>query len=100
MQVIWNWGVSHGHLKGPAPIKGVKLPKGKEQMPFQTWDEIQAIIDRGGLTAGEQKELWDCLFLTTPQIGEVLEVVRAAARYPFLYPSCPKNIPAVRPARA
>jgi hypothetical protein len=48
MRVIRNWGVSHSHLKGPAPIKGIKLPKGKEQMPFQTWDEIQAIIDRGG----------------------------------------------------
>lgn len=71
------WGVSHGHLKGPAPTKGSKLPKGKEQMPFQTWDEIQAISDRGGLTAVEQKELWDCLFLTT-QINEVLEVVRSS----------------------
>jgi integrase len=55
-------------------------------MPFQTWDEIQTIIDRGGLTAVEQKELWDCLFLTTPQISEVLEVVKKNARYPFLYP--------------
>lgn len=34
----------------------------------------------------EQKELWDCLVLTTPQIGEVLGVVKATARRPFLYP--------------
>jgi len=86
MRVIWNWGVSHGHLKGAAPIKGVKLPKGKEQMPFQTWDEIQAIIDRGGLTSAEQKELWDCLFLTTPQIRDVLEVVKTKAQHAFIFP--------------
>jgi integrase len=86
MRVIWNWGVSHGHLKGAAPIKGVKLPKGKEKMPFQTWNEIQVIIDRGGLNSAEQKELWDCLFLTTPQISEVLEVVEAKARHAFVFP--------------
>jgi hypothetical protein len=49
-------------------------------MPFQTRDEIKAIIDCGGLTPAEQKELWDCLFLTTTQISEVLEVVKVNAR--------------------
>jgi integrase len=86
MRVIWNWGVSHGLVTGPSPTKGVKTGKAKEQMPFKTWDEIQRTIDRGGLTAEEQKELWDCLFLTKPQISEVLGVVTSTARFPFLYP--------------
>jgi integrase len=86
IRVIWNWAVGRGYLKGAAPIKGVKLPKGKERMPFQTWDEIQAISDRGGLTAVEEKELWDCLFLTTLQISEVLQIVQKTARIPFIYP--------------
>jgi integrase len=85
-RVIWNWAVSFGFLTGPAPIKGVKFAKAKEQMPFQTWDEIQRTIDRGGLAAAEQKEVWDCLFLTTPQIEEVLCVVEATAQQPLVYP--------------
>ena len=86
MRVIWNWAVSQGRLTGPTPTKGVKYGKAGKQMPFQTWDEIQKVIDRGGLTAVEQKELWDCLFLTRPQIKEVLEVVQRTARWPFIYP--------------
>jgi hypothetical protein len=34
-RVVWNWGVSLGLLSGLAPIKGVRLPKSAEQMPFQ-----------------------------------------------------------------
>jgi integrase len=54
-------------------------------MPFQTWNEIQRIIDRGGLTTAEERDLWDCLFLTTQQIAEVLEAVRGKATPPFLH---------------
>ena len=85
LRVIWNWGVSLGHLKGGVPLRGITLAKRKEQMPFQTWDEIQRIIDRGGLTEVDEKELWDCIFLTTRQISEVLELVRTNAPDPFLY---------------
>jgi hypothetical protein len=38
LRVIWNWAVSRGHLRGSAPIKGITFAKGKEKMPFQTWD--------------------------------------------------------------
>jgi integrase len=86
LRVIWNWAVSFGHLAGTAPVKGIKFAKAREQLPFQTWEEIQRTIDRGGLTAEEQRELWDCLFLTIPQIAELLEVVKVKSRQPFLYP--------------
>jgi hypothetical protein len=32
------------------------------------WQEIERKIARGGLTEAEQEDLWDCLFLTLPQI--------------------------------
>ena len=48
MRVIWNWGVSHGLVTGPTPTKGVKTGKAKEQMPFQTWDEIQRTMTGAG----------------------------------------------------
>jgi integrase len=85
-RAIWNWAVSLGLLSGPVPIKGVRLPKASEQMPFQTWEEVNKIIDRGGLTSLEERALWDRVFLTVPQIAEILEFVRSKARRPVVHP--------------
>lgn len=85
-RLIWRWGVDHGYLEGPAPIKGVKYPKIDQKPPFMTSSEIQKILDRGGLAPEEEKELWACLFLTELEIREVLEDVRANARHLFIYP--------------
>ena len=83
---VWHWGVRHGHLKGICPIKGISLPKTDEQPPFMAWEEIVGAIDRGSLTRRQEHELWDCLFLRTSEIGELLEHVRTTASYPFIYP--------------
>ena len=86
LRVIWNWGVSLGFVSGTAPIKGVKLPKSMEQMPFQTLEEIQNVIVRGGLTSVEERGLWDCVILTIPQVAEILEVVKAKSPRTVEYP--------------
>jgi integrase len=51
-----------------------------------TWDEIRRIVDRGGLRRDEENALWNCLFLTKPQIQEVLDHVWETARHPFIFP--------------
>jgi integrase len=51
-----------------------------------TWVEIERIIGRGGLTEGQEDQLWKCLFLDRDQIDEVLRHVKANARQPFIYP--------------
>jgi integrase len=86
-RAVWNWAVELKYLTGPAPVKGLKYPKAKEKPPFQTWDEIKRAIDRNHLTKAEQRELWDSLFLTVPQIGEVLAHVDAQQKLPaFVHP--------------
>jgi integrase len=86
LRVIWNWAVEMGLLTGHAPIKGARLKKGKEKPPFQTWEVIERTIRRGGLTKEEEAELWECLFLTQPQITEVLAFVKGQGGQPFVYP--------------
>src|SRR5207253_640241 len=54
--------------------------------PFQTWAEIERRMERGGLTPEQQADLWDCLFLTLPEVEQVLEHVRRHAKHAFLYP--------------
>jgi hypothetical protein len=44
--------------------------------PFQTREEIERQIARGGLSEAETADLWDCLFLTVAETDELLEYVR------------------------
>ncbi|MCY2988005.1 MAG: hypothetical protein NTY19_09105 [Planctomycetota bacterium] len=81
----WTWGLDCGTLSRPLPKKGLRFPKMTEKPPFQTWQEIERKIARGGLTKAEVADLWDCLFLTLPEIEELLEFVREHARQPFIY---------------
>jgi len=86
LRTVWNWGVKSDLVTGRFPRPGVKYPKLAEKPHFQTYQEIEQQIARGGLTDGEQADLWDCLFLTLPDIAELLAYVKENARHPFIYP--------------
>ncbi len=76
LRTLWNWAGDAGHLSGPFSLKGVRFPKGADRPPFQTLQEIERRIARGGLSALEQDELWSALFLTTSELSELLDHVR------------------------
>ncbi len=86
-RACWNWGVHGGKLKGAFPSRGLKYPKGEEKPPFQTWAEIERRVALGGLSAREQEELWECLFLTLPEIEKLLAFVKENAAHPWVYPA-------------
>lgn len=85
-RACWNWGVQAGLVVGAFPNRGLLYPKTVEKPPFQTWEEIERIVARGGLSQVEVKDLWDCLYLTLPQIREFLDHAKSAAQHDFLYP--------------
>jgi integrase len=85
-RAVWNWAKRAGHLSLPFPNGGLVYPKTDEKPPFQTWAEIERQIGRGGLQNAEQLDLWDCLFLTVPEVQEVLEHVRRQLLQPFVFP--------------
>jgi hypothetical protein len=82
LRVAWNWGTRTGLLEGPFPSRGLTYPKTDEKEPFQTREEIERRIARGGLDACQKKALWDCLFLTKHNITDFLEYVSTNAYYP------------------
>ncbi len=84
LRSLWHWAVNAGLLQGDLPRKGIRLPKGKERPPFQTWDEIET--QTAGLDENEQKELWDCLYLRLSEIEELLKHVKKTANHPFTHP--------------
>lgn len=88
LRACWNWGVVAGLVHGVFPSKGLAYPKTDEKPPFQTWEQIETRIARGGVSDVQQRELWDCLFLTRPEIDEFLTFVRNEGRHGFLYPMC------------
>ena len=49
LRAAWNWGVQAGLVTGPFPHRGLMFPKTSEKPPFQTWEEIERQIERGGL---------------------------------------------------
>lgn len=75
------------NLPFPGPIT---LPKRIVKHPFRTWAQIMEIVERGGLSKAELKDLWDCVFLNRGEIEEFLEFVRTKPRKksPYFYPVC------------
>jgi integrase len=85
----WRYVLGHarklGHLAA-LPTEDLVLPKSAELPPHRTIEEVRAIIARKGLTEAETEGLWDAIYLTTSEIGELLALVRERARYPWIYP--------------
>ena len=85
LRAAWNWAGQMNYVSGTFPNRGLKYPKSEEKPPFQTWAEIERQIGRG-VTPAEQRDLWDCPFLTLPEIAELLAHVWVVARHPFIHP--------------
>lgn len=86
LRACWNWGLDAGLVKGKFPGKGIKYPKTEEKPAFQTWEEIEKRVGRGGLAAVEQKELWNSLYLTSSDIEEFFAHARTNAQHDFVHP--------------
>jgi integrase len=86
LRAAWNWATRTGILKGSFPGRGLTYPKTDEKPPFQTREEIERKIARGGLSPEQIEELWESLFLTKAELVEFLAFVKANAHQPFLHP--------------
>jgi integrase len=84
LRTAWNWGMKMGHVSGRFPNEGLRYPKHDEKPPLQTREQIERQLP--GATDAERADLWDALYLTLPEIEEVLEVIRQGASHPWIYP--------------
>ena len=85
LRTVWNWGVQMKLVTGPFPSHGLTFPKFHEKPPFQTAEEIRRRIAAGGLKPAQIAELWDALYLTLPEIDEILQLVRDRPLQPWFY---------------
>lgn len=86
LKCILNWAEKQQLVKKAPSLRGLVYGKRDEKPPFMTRTEIERIVARGGLDETDVARLWDALYLTIPEVIEVLELVRKDAKYPFIYP--------------
>lgn len=88
LRADWNKAQKLGLIEGlgAPPTKGLEYPKDAPKPPFRSWEQIEAVLKRGGLTDGDRAELWASLFLRIPEIEEMLSSVEGATAYPFIHP--------------
>lgn len=86
LKAIFHWAEKQELVDNAPQLRGLVYGKRDEKPPFMTRTEIERIINRGGLSELEIKQLWDAMYLTIPEVHEVLELVKERARYPFIYP--------------
>jgi len=84
LRTVWNWGRQHGLISKPFPSKGLRYPKGNEKSPFMTFAEVEKRAEKA--TPAEAADLWECVFLTLPEIERVLAIVKENAKHAFIYP--------------
>ncbi len=84
LRTAWNWGAKAGLVSGRFPVEGLRYPKHDERPPFQTREQVERQLP--GLPDAERKDLWDALYLTLPEVEEVLGLIRDGAAHPWIYP--------------
>lgn len=86
LRMLWSFSRDRGYVTGTFPMRGVRFPKVDQKEPFQTYAQITRRIERSNLSDEQQEELWECLYLTVPEIEELLDFIEAHARHDFIYP--------------
>jgi integrase len=86
LRTAWNWAEKMGMVTGRFPYHGLRYPKTSEKPPFQTINEIERRLKACGMTAAQRKELWESLYLRTPEIAELLSYAKDHAAHPWIFP--------------
>jgi len=84
LRTAWNWGVRMDLVSGVYPYRGLRYAKTDEKPPFQTRQEIERQLP--GLGPAKQAELWEALYLTLPEIEQLISHVKATALHPWIHP--------------
>jgi site-specific recombinase XerD len=83
---FFKWVARKVHLRS-SPAGDLRMVQaGKDRSPFRTLEEVEAILKRGGLSDEETAALWESLYLTGEEIGEILTIVKEEAEHDFIYP--------------
>jgi integrase len=78
---FYKWVVKRKLLARSPMTDIADIKFGLDRPPFRTLQEVQGIIERGGLSREEELELWECLYLDPSEIAALLTLVRERAAF-------------------
>lgn len=86
---VWRWAVAQKYVDATLTWKlgDVDLPKDEDPGHWLTMAEIKVRVDRGGLSAAEQRALCDRLYLTDRDLLDLLDHVKWQDTDPWVYPA-------------
>ena len=85
-RTLWRWAVQSEYVSTVFPNEGLRYPRERQKLPFMTWDQIEQRIERGIPKGETEADYWDCVYLNASELGDLLEFIREASAYRFLYP--------------
>jgi integrase len=80
LQRMFRWAVDQGYLDASPASNLTPIVGEAERPPFRTLAEVVDVLDRGGLSAGDALDLWECLYLSPAEIADLLATVEKNAR--------------------
>ncbi|QDT37672.1 tyrosine-type recombinase/integrase [Stratiformator vulcanicus] len=88
LRQVWNWkfGDATGNEYVLPKTSSLRFPKSDERQPFRTIEQIEEQVRLGGLQDADAADLWECLYLRTKEIYELLDHIRDHATKPWLHP--------------
>jgi integrase len=78
---FFDWAVAMNYIATSPAASLTRVKSAGDLPPFRTYKEIEAVVKRGGLTARQVLRLWDSLYLSPVEVGELLSLVRERAVY-------------------
>jgi integrase len=78
---FFDWAVLVNYLPASPSANLTRVKPAGDLPPFRTYQEIEATITRGGLSPRQILRLWDCLFMSPAEIGDLLGLVRKRSIY-------------------
>ncbi|HEX4129052.1 MAG TPA: tyrosine-type recombinase/integrase [Pirellulales bacterium] len=81
-RAAWNWAARAKLVSGVFPSAGLVYPKTDEKLPMMNWTEVERRLKAGG----DPDELWECLYLDTKQLADLLKHVKSRKAPGWVYP--------------
>jgi integrase len=82
LRIAWNWARRNAGLAEEFPGQALDYAKTEEALPFMNWAEAERRVAAGD----DAEKVWECLYLTPAEVGELLEYVRSQPLRPWVYP--------------
>jgi len=82
LRTAWNWARTQFGIRDEFPGRTLGFAKTEESLPYMSWDEAERRIGNGD----DAQRVWECVYLRTTEIVEMLTWLQGRPVSPWVYP--------------